>query len=388
MLAALCVASFLAALNFFAPTPFYPEMARDLQTTVPLLGQVMTIMVLISAALGLVIGPLADRYGYRQPLLVGLGAVTFTLLGTSLAPNYPVLLGISVAGGLGDALVFALPLAIAGTAFSGEARRRAIGWTTASLSSASIAGAPLLTAIGGLTSWRVALGVAALVGAAASWFVATTLPPDTQRPDTPLRARSLAAAYAPLLRHTPSLRLFGLTALRGAWWIGLLTYLGAFLGTAMGLSTGSIGIVYALTGGAYAAGSIVTGRWARLSSPAAIALGSIVGGGLIVIILTGAAGWAGVPLLVVASVASAICGVGVVALLAAESPAGAGVTMVLNGSILNLGTAGGALLGGILISLGGYAALGIGLGLTALVAAALAAWPGGRRSGVTQDVSC
>jgi predicted MFS family arabinose efflux permease len=62
--------------------------------------------------------------------------------------------------------------------------------------------------------------------------------------------------------------------------------------------------------------------------------------------------------------------------------------MVLNGSILNLGTAGGALLGGILISLGGYAALGIGLGLTALVAAALAAWPGGRRSGVAQDVSC
>jgi predicted MFS family arabinose efflux permease len=49
----LCLSAFLAALNFFAPTPFYPQMAHDLQTTVPLLGQVVTLMALISAGLGL-----------------------------------------------------------------------------------------------------------------------------------------------------------------------------------------------------------------------------------------------------------------------------------------------------------------------------------------------
>src|SRR5690242_13777976 len=40
----LCLAVFFASHNFFAPTPFYPQMARDLQTTVPLLGQIMTLM--------------------------------------------------------------------------------------------------------------------------------------------------------------------------------------------------------------------------------------------------------------------------------------------------------------------------------------------------------
>ena len=54
VLAALCAASFLAALNFYAATPFYSRMARDLATTVPLLGQVATLMILISAGLGLV----------------------------------------------------------------------------------------------------------------------------------------------------------------------------------------------------------------------------------------------------------------------------------------------------------------------------------------------
>jgi predicted MFS family arabinose efflux permease len=48
--------------------------------------------------------------------------------------------------------------------------------------------------------------------------------------------------------------------------------------------------------------------------------------------------------------------------------------MVLNGSILNLGAAGGAAIGGLLIALGGYPALGLGLALVALGAAALASW--------------
>jgi predicted MFS family arabinose efflux permease len=86
-----------------------------------------------------------------------------------------------------------------------------------------------------------------------------------------------------------------------------------------------------------------------------------------------------VALLVVASVASAIAGVGIATLLAAESPAGTGTTMVLNGSVLNLGAAGGTALGGALIALGGYDALGLGLPIFALVAAALAWWPTDRQ---------
>src|SRR4051794_16339850 len=156
----LCLSAFLAALNYFAPTPFYPQMARDLETTVPLLGQVMTLMAVLSAGLGLVIGPLADRYGYRWPLVIGLLAVAGTLLGTGLAPTYAVLLGVGLLGGLGDALVYSLPYALAAVYFTGEARRRTMGWMLAAISVAPIVGVPLLTAVSGLTSWRVALAVA------------------------------------------------------------------------------------------------------------------------------------------------------------------------------------------------------------------------------------
>ena len=81
------------------------------------------------------------------------------------------------------------------------------------------------------------------------------------------------------------------------------------------------------------------------------------------------------PLLAIISFAAAICSVGVTTLLAAESPAGAGTTMVLNGSLINAGTAGGAALGGVLLALGGYGALALGLPLFAFGAAALAWLP-------------
>ena len=211
----LCLSAFLAALNFFAPTPFYPQMARDLQTTVPLLGQVVTLMALISAGLGLLAGPLADRYGYRWPLVMGLLAIAVGLLGTGLAPTYPVLLGLGVVMGFGDALAYSLPFAIATTYFSGIAQRRAIAWTIGALSTAPIIGVPLLTAVGGLTSWRVALAAAGVAAAGVAWFVAAVLPADRLQPSGSLHIRGLLAAYTPLLRHPSSLRFLAVSALRG-----------------------------------------------------------------------------------------------------------------------------------------------------------------------------
>jgi MFS family permease len=127
-LLALCVASFLGALSFVALAPFFPEMAPDLETTVPLLGQVVTTVLLLSSILGLVVGPLADQYGHRRLMVVGMVAVAVAMLGVGLAPSYPVLLGTAPVGGLGGAAVLALPLAIAGTRFTGAAGRSGGRW--------------------------------------------------------------------------------------------------------------------------------------------------------------------------------------------------------------------------------------------------------------------
>ena len=371
---ALCLSAFFAALNFMAPTPFYPQIAADLRTTVPLVGQIVTLMAFVSAGLGLVVGPLADRYGFRWPLVVGLLTIAMFFLGTGLTSTYPVLLAVGVLSGLGDALAYSLPFAIAATYFQGDAQRRAIGWTIGALTTAPMVGIPLLTALAAVSSWRLALVTAGVAAVAVAWFVGTVLPVDSRRPTMPLHPRTWIGAYAPLLHHPSSLRFLAVSALRGMWWVGLLTYLGAFLQTAVGLSEAGAGLVYALGGGAYTLGSVLAGRFGAISPRVLAAVSSLAAGVLVGPMLVSTPLWVVVLLFLVISMAAGVCSVGIVSMLASESPAGAATTMVLNGSAVNLGSAAGASLCGLLIALRGYSALAISLPILALAAGVLAWW--------------
>ncbi len=102
VLPALCASAFVATVVFIAPAPFFPIMADDLDVSVPLLGQVIAAMLLLSAVIGLVVGPLADRYGNRRLIILGLLAAAVCLTIFGLAPTFPVLLAGSLAGGLAD----------------------------------------------------------------------------------------------------------------------------------------------------------------------------------------------------------------------------------------------------------------------------------------------
>ncbi len=377
ILTVLCLASFLAVVNFAAPAPFFPDIARDLGTSVPLLGQVATALTLLSALLGLVAGPVADRYGHRRLMIGGVVAVALNLLGTGLAPSYLALLMLAVLGGLGDAVLFGLPLAIAGTHFVGESRRRAMSWTSAALSLGTIAGVPVLTAIGGALGWRAAIGSAGLVTLGVAWLTGVWLPTTATRRQDRFRTRALLAAYRPLLRHPPLLVLYAANGLRMACWIGLVTYLGAFLREALDLDDGWVGFAYMGGGVGAFLGSLAMGaRLGRLSPRPLVAGMTAAQAVLLATIFT-------LPLGTLATLAllplAAFCGsagyVGIASLLALETPGGAATTMVLNGSVLNLGAAGGIALGGLLIAVGGYSALGIGLPAFALVGGLLVLVP-------------
>src|SRR5665811_814101 len=154
VLPALCLGSFITTLNFVAPAPFLPAMSRDLDVSVALLGQITAAMMILSAVLALVVGPVADRYGSRRFILIGLIATVVSLFDFALAPVFFLLFIASIAGSIAEATVPGLSLAIAGTRFHGPAARRAIGWTVGALAGAPIIGVPILTTVGDLAGWR------------------------------------------------------------------------------------------------------------------------------------------------------------------------------------------------------------------------------------------
>lgn len=379
ILRALCAASFLGPLAYFVLPAFFHAISRDLGTPVPILGQALTGMVLVGGAAGLVVGPLADRHGHRAPLVGGCVAVAAALLGAGLAPTFLVLLLSCAVAGIAQATLIGLSQAVAGTHFAGVAMRRAITRTVASLASSPIVAVPLLTAAGAVVGWRAALAGSGLAALATAWPIGRGL--RTARRPALAPSIGILASYGPLLRHRPLRRLYAAVALTGVTAGGLLTYLGAFLGDRLGFGTGQVGISYMVGGTGYFLGSLAAGgRLGRVRSRR-LAAGSYAAAGMMVcpIFATPVGPVAVLALVAGQAFAAGLGAVTLASLLLGETTGGAATTMVLNGSLFNLGTAGGGALGGLLLAVRGYATLGFGLPVFAVAAALLVLRPGAPR---------
>jgi DHA1 family inner membrane transport protein len=365
VLPALGLGSFVTMLTLSAPAPFLPDISRELGVSVSLLGQITAAMLILSAPLGLVAGPLADRYGTRRLILVGLVAAAVCLLTFGLATVFPLLFIASATGALSEATVPGLSLAIAGTWYAGAASRRAIGWTIAALSMAPILGVPILSMIGDGAGWRSGFliaggGAIVIVALAAAW-----LPDDSGRPSEALRWRSLLDAYRPLARDSVVRRLFACTVTRTICWFGLFSYLGVLLRDRFELTASQTGMVYMLVGTGYLLGSFVAGgSLALIPVRAQVAIGNATMALLMLIAFLAPVGaMVAIGLLWVAAFAGAVGWVGLTALITSETRAGAGTTMVLNESLYNAGAAAGVGIGGALLAAGGFATLALGLSL-------------------------
>ena len=120
----LALSTFVNHLNVVAWIPFLPFIAQAQSVSVSLLGQIPASMLLVSAILGLAIGPLADRYGYRRTLLAYLVAVAASSLTTGLSTTIIALFPAALLGSVGRAAVMPVAQATATASFVEVARRR------------------------------------------------------------------------------------------------------------------------------------------------------------------------------------------------------------------------------------------------------------------------
>jgi predicted MFS family arabinose efflux permease len=375
VVALLFFAPLLAALQPLAVIPFLPSIAGDLGTTTSVIGQVPALTAILASVVGLFAGPLADRFGYRQALLVAMLALAAGSLCTALAPTVAVLLGLTVFGVVSRAITAPVSQVIAGASFADEeARRRAVSLVTAGASASLIVGMPTLTAVASFSGWRGAFVALTLLAITATLAV-RALPRDEPSAAESVRARSTVAAYAPLLRHRPSLGIVGasLLAMAGTW--AFYTYLGALLRERFGLGELEAGGVLMVAGAAMLLGGSATGgRLGRQPlHPLLIGVTALSPLPLFGALLLPVSAPATVALVALNSFAVGIICVASATLLLNESPGGRATTMTLNQSAVNLGSGVGSALGGIAVASIGYSALGLILPFFG-VAAALVLW--------------
>jgi predicted MFS family arabinose efflux permease len=226
------------------------------------------------------------------------------------------------------------------------------------------------------------LGALALAAAALERRV---VPPDAPPAAAPPRPRTLARAYAPLVRHRPTLGVAGATLLGQLGFWATLTYLGAFLVQVHGLSVAQAGAGYLAGGLGLLLGNVAAsgplGR--RPLRPVLVGLrlaqAPLLAGALLPGLGVG-------PSIGLVFLAGCLHGAGTalgMTLIVAESPAGRATTVALNQSALTLGVALASATGGLLLALGGYPLVGPGL-LLPNGLAALCLWGSRPRRGAVQ----
>lgn len=95
---------------------------------------------------------------------------------------------------------------------------------------------------------------------------------------------------------------------------------------------------------------------------------------------------AGIGLLAVQGITTGVSGVAIVFLLMRESPGGRATTMTLNTAVLSMGAALGSALGGLVLSVGGFAPVGL-CALLLSASSAYLAWSTGTSKTTKSDIN-
>ncbi len=359
-LLALTISAFAIGTTEFVIVGLIPTIAADLQTSLPSAGLLVSLYAL-SVAIG---APLLTALTGRVPrktLLAGLMAL-FTV-GNLIAwrsPGYESLIVARVLTGLAHGVFFSVGSVIATTLVPQEKAARAIATMFSGMTVAFVAGIPLGTFIGQHFGWRatflvVALfGLIALVGALA--FVPRRL---AQAEPAPL-ARQLGALTQPRL-----LLVYAMTAVGYGGSLIAFTYMAPLLEQVAGFTPAQLSLVLVGYGVSVAFGNVWGGRLADRAGPvkalkriflllALTVTVHIAWLAALTMLAWGAVAFGNVPALQVYVVQQA----------RRFAPEAADVASGFNIAAFNLGVAGGASLGGLIVER-------VGLGHTPWIAAAM-----------------
>ena len=353
--------------------PALPALADDLEAS-PSSVQLTLTGVLVGLALGqLLIGPLADIYGRKRPLVIGIGVNVVASLLCAVAPTIAVLDVLRVLQGVGAAAASVVAMAVVRDLFTGRAAAAVISRLVMVMALAPVLAPSLGSAVLEMGSWRtvfvVLAGLGALIGLLAVFGLTETLPTD--RRAAPGLRRTLQG-YGVLLRDPVLVGFMMVASLTMAAVFAYVSGASFVLQDGFGVDEGTFGILFGLGAVGLIVFSQVNVALLRRFTPAAIlsvALGvaAVAGTVLLFNALTGAGGLLGilVPIWVVLAMV-ALCGPNATALALADHGQRAGAAAALLG-------AGQFAVGAAIAPLAGLGEAGSAVPMAATIAGALIA---------------
>ena len=324
-----------------------PLIAHDLDVSISVAGQLVTVFALSYAVLAPVLATATARWPRRRALLTALAVFTVANALTALAPSYGFLLATRVLAAVGAALYTPTANAVATSLVPPERRGRAIAVVMGGLTAATALGVPLGTWIG-RTDWRLTMWLVTGLGVAA--FAGLTL--LLSELPQPAAVLTLRARLAPL----SNARVLGAAATTFLVFLAFQTsyiYYTVATHPATGGDQDRLTLLLLVSGFASVGGGQLGGRLVDRWGPRAVILSS----GTAYLVLAGAQPWTlrSMPTALAASALTPLVGwsiaVALTARLASLDPANAPLLISLNSSALYLGIAAAGGTGSLAISL-------------------------------------
>lgn len=364
----LTAGAFAIGMTEFVIMGLLPNVASDLGVSIPKAGQLIT-----GYALGVAIGaPILAVATHKIPQkkLLSLLMLLF-IVGNgiaAIAPNYAVLMGARLFTALAHGTFFGVGSILASNLVAPNRRAAAVSVMMAGLTVANIVGVPFGTFIGQHLGWRASFGAVVVMGIVTLIGILALIP-DIRQQESSSALRQIRALLQPKLLVVLLAGAFGCSSL-----FVVFTYIAPLLQEVTGFAEHSVTWVLVLFGIGVTVGNIVGGKLADWKLMPTL----IVGFASLAVILALLALVAESPVAAVLTIF--VWGVATFAVLpglqvrimtlAKDAPALASTS---NHSALNFGNAGGAFLGGTVITHSGLGTLPWAGALLSLLGCALAA---------------
>ena len=323
--------------------------SEALQVSIGAAGQAMTVYALSTAVLAPLALVLTGGWPRRRALWFGMGVFALGNLVCALADNLPVLLAGRALMGVG-AMFTPVAAGIAVALVEPARRGRALSLVFLGVSLSYVIGLPLGSWLGFRYGWHWPVGLVAGLAALSCAVLAVTLPRDIAAPGASFKG------LAPLLAQRTVLWTLSLTLLYFVAIFVVFAYIGPVLQALVPMSTERLSVTLMLFGLSGAAGTVL-GGWAndRFGPKRSLMVQlTLLGSMMALVPLT--RGHYG--LLVLVFVVWGLAGFGMMtpqqSRLAVIAPAQAPILLSLNTSMLYVGTALGAAIGGAVVGRVGF----------------------------------
>lgn len=260
------------------PYPFAPALSRALD--VPLTA--ITSLIAVTQAtgfLGILFGPVADRFGYRVMMLAGLGMLIAGMFGGGLFPCYGFIFAALFLAGLGKSLFDPALQAYVGERIPFKRRGLVIGILETAWAASTLLGVPLVGLLIEIWGWRSPFILLGTVGLLSGIALFTLIPREDGTPKPRSRSRIFLGAWTHLFHERPARGIMGFAFLVSVANDNLFVVYGVWFENHFGLGILALGLGTTVIGAAELLGETLTATIAdRIGLERSIVAGLLLSG--------------------------------------------------------------------------------------------------------------